>query len=219
MPDNEELERNNSNNTPAKVAADQAKQAAKKQAGKVVGKAASNAVRAWLLPILPWILAIVICLIVVVGVIMFFLSGVGLVFDSIKTATDNFGNKVKSWWYGGKQYLVTEQEIINVADKLESMGYDLKGDGFLSEVIPPNGEVKSDGLTRPVDEANAAVDASGIARDEKGITNIKSDYIKQYLVSSNYMYTLYNTNDSLYGKSGFIKLYEDDGVIGNKGKL
>ena len=219
MPDNEELERNNSNNTPAKVAADQAKQAAKKQAGKVVGKAASNAVRAWLLPILPWILAIVICLIVVVGVIMFFLSGVGLVFDSIKTATDNFGNKVKSWWYGGQQYLVTEQEIINVADKLESMGYDLKGDGFLSEVIPPDGEVKSDGLTRPVDEANAAVDASGIARDEKGITNIKSDYLKQYLVSSNYMYTLYNTNDSRYGKSGFIKLYEDDGVIGNKGKL
>ena len=119
MPDNEELERNNSNNTPAKVAADQAKQAAKKQAGKVVGKAASNAVRAWLLPILPWILAIVICLIVVVGVIMFFLSGVGLVFDSIKTATDNFGNKVKSWWYGGQQYLVTEQEIINVVKNMD----------------------------------------------------------------------------------------------------
>ena len=215
MPDNEELERNKTSNSVA----NQANQLAKKRVAQTINKAASNAIRAWLLPILPWILVVVLVLIVVAGIIMYFLSGVGLVFDSIKQTTDNFGHKVKSWWYGGEQYIVADQSIIDVADKLESMGYDLKGQGFLSESLTDDSPKVAEGIERKVDAENIGLDHSGIFRDEKGITNIKSDNIRQYLVSSNYMYTLYNTNNSRFGKSGFIKLFCDNGKVGNKGTL
>ena len=191
----------------------------KKAAKTVVKESAGNALRAWITPLLPWIIAIAAILIVVVGIIMFFLSGVGLIFESVKLAMDDFGTKVQSWWYGGSQYVVPNQEIIDVADQLETMGYDLKGYGFLTGAVADN-DKKISGLQRNVSLNDITVDSSGIARDEKGITNIKSNYIKQYLISSNYMYTLYNTNSGLFSdKSGFIKLYNDGGTIGNKESL
>ena len=191
----------------------------KKAAKTVVKESASNALRAWITPLLPWIIGIAVILIDVVGIIMFFLSGVGLIFESVKIAMDDFGTKVQSWWYGGSQYVVPNQEIIDVADQLETMGYDLKGYGFLTGAVADN-DKKISGLQRNVSLNDITVDSSGIARDEKGITNIKSNYIKQYLISSNYMYTLYNTNSGLFSdKSGFIKLYNDGGTIGNKESL
>lgn len=216
MSDNENME-NKVNTSAPKVVAEQGKDIAKNQVKKTINKAAGNAVRSWLLPILPWILGIAIALIVVAGIIMFFLSGIGLVFENIKTAATDFGHKVQAWWYGD-QYVVTMQEIVDVADQLENMGYDLQGDGFLTGVITEDNKV-ANGLDRSVSWENVSVDTSGIARDEKGIVNIDSDYIRQYLISDNYMYTLYNTNGNLLNRTGFIKLYNDGGVIGNKGKL
>ena len=191
----------------------------KKVAKTAIKESAGNALRAWITPLLPWIIGIAVILIVVVGIIMFFLSGVGLIFESVKLAMDDFGTKVQSWWYGGSQYVVPNQEIIDVADQLETMGYDLKGYGFLTGAVADN-DKKISGLQRNVSLNDITIDSSGIARDEKGITNIKSNYIKQYLISSNYMYTLYNTNSGLFSdKSGFIKLYNDGGTIGNKESL
>ncbi len=191
----------------------------KKAATTVIKESAGNALRAWITPLLPWILGIAAVLIIVVGIIMFFLSGVGLIFESVKLAMDDFGTKVQSWWYGGSQYVVPNQEIIDVADQLETMGYDLKGYGFLSDSVSDD-DKKISGLKRNVSLNDITVDSSGIARDEKGITNIKSKNIKQYLISSNYMYTLYNTNKGLFSdKNGFIRLYNDGGSIGNKASL
>ena len=216
MADNENLDNNVNTSTP-NVVADQGKEFAKKQAKKSVAKAAGNAVKSWLLPILPWIIGIAIALIIVAGIIMFFISGIGLVFESIKTAAENLGHKVQAWWYG-QQYIVSMQEVVDVADQLETMGYDLLGDGFLTGVIEENDKVAK-GLDRKVPEENASVDASGVSRDEKGIVNIDSDYIRQYIVSDNYMYTIYNTNGNIFNKSGFIKLFNDGNIVGNKGKL
>ena len=179
MADNENLDNNVNTSTP-NVVADQGKEFAKKQAKKSVAKAAGNAVKSWLLPILPWIIGIAIALIIVAGIIMFFISGIGLVFESIKTAAENLGHKVQAWWYG-QQYIVSMQEVVDVADQLETMGYDLLGDGFLTGVIEENDKVAK-GLDRKVPEENASVDASGVSRDEKGIVNIDSDYIRQYIV-------------------------------------
>ncbi len=223
----------------ARAAARVGSEAAKSYAKKSISAAASNAVRSFLLPILPWILLVVVILIVVVGIIMFFISGMGLIYDSLDSFASGFKEYVADMWYGSDQN-VKPYEIIQVADKLESMGYDLFGEGFVTESVRDNGDsLYGDGvveyrkkINKPIDEDNVKVDSSGIARDEYGITNINSYLLRRYLISDNYVYTLYNNNSSwhdffmgvpatdgfLLPRKGLIRLVlEQGGVFGSFG--
>ena len=208
----------------ANAAAKAGSEAAKNFAKKSVSSAASNAVRAFLLPILPWILLVVIVLIVVIGIIMFFISGIGLIFDSIDKFSDGFKEYVTDSWYGEAKN-VKPYQVIQVADKLESMGYDLFGEGFVTDKVKDNNDALiGDGVAEyresigkpvntehPSDSITVDEKGDGIARDEYGITNLNSAVLRRYLVSDNYIYTLYNTKGSW--KDFFSGVEAKDGFI------
>ena len=216
------------NNPAVDAAANAAAKAGKKKkknfAKKSVSSAASNAVRAFLLPILPWILLVVIVLIVVIGIIMFFISGIGLIFDSIDKFSDGFKEYVTDSWYGEAKN-VKPYQVIQVADKLESMGYDLFGEGFVTDKVKDNNDALiGDGVAEyresigkpvntehPSDSITVDEKGDGIARDEYGITNLNSAVLRRYLVSDNYIYTLYNTKGSW--KDFFSGVEAKDGFI------
>ena len=195
--DNDNLNQQQTN-TPTNPAAEAAKEAASKAtkdfAKKSIKSATSNAVRTFLLPILPWILGIAIALIIIAGLIMFFVSGMGLIFGALNDLAESFKEYCAGKWYGTHN-VVDPIEIIQVADKLESMGYDLYGEGFVTGKA--DGKV-ADGLKTYRAKIGQDVDENSIPdsvyHDNYGVTNINSTIIKRYLVSDNYIYTLYNNN-------------------------
>ena len=200
--DNENLNQQQTNK-PANPAAEAAKEAASKAtkdfAKKSIKSATSNAVRTFLLPILPWILGIAIALIIIAGLIMFFVSGMGLIFGALNDLAESFKEYCAGKWYGTHS-VVKPIEIIQVADKLESMGYDLYGEGFVTGKA--DGKI-ADGLVsyrkkigQDVDINNIPDNEYGVYHDNYGVTNINSTILKRYLVSDNYIYTLYNNNPS-----------------------
>lgn len=94
--------------------------------GAAGGAAASASVGIW-----GWVLLIVIILIVLIGFIMFFILMPGMVMNKIKEFADNFFG----WCMeklSGAENVIKEEEIAEVANYLENMGYDLKGYGFVT---------------------------------------------------------------------------------------
>lgn len=230
-------------NAAKNVARDAVKKAAKDGAKNALKSTTSNAVRAFLAPLMPWIVGIVVILVLVVGIIMFFVSGMGLIYAALDAMADQVKEFVAEAWYGSKN-VVQPYEIIQVADKIETMGYDLYGEGFVTDPVPEDEKIGEgvdeyrEEIGQPIVAENVYLDPSGIQRDNYGITNMDSDIIRRYLISDNYMYTLYNEDKAFEGwshilsghvssnshdgfilpRSGLIKLIEEqDGKFGTYG--
>lgn len=116
----------------AKEAAKQvAKDQAKKQIAKMGGEAFMHSLTAALGPILFWVAIIVLIIIIVVGILMFFIAVPGQIVGKFK----DLGNSVVKAWSAmihGEHEVVSTSQIAEVADYVEKMGYDLKGEGFVS---------------------------------------------------------------------------------------
>ncbi len=138
-----------------------------------------------LLPVLMWVLFFIIILIVIIGIVMFFLTMPGMVIEQIKQLARNVGEAVASWFGRDDTKQVSDEDINEVLDYLEQMGYDLKGYGFLTDTVGSS----EDGVER-----YTAEDAEEDNKEEGKIKEAKSDIIRNYLISDNYVYTIKNFN-------------------------
>ena len=188
-PENEELDEGlgenpeqeqtslDSNSTSSKASEIANKEIQKKLSKSVTKNAVKQSLVKALLPVLTWVLVFIIILIIIIGIVMFFITMPGMVMDKLKDLSISIGNKLEAFFGGDTTAQIQDQQVYDVLDYLEQMGYDLKGYGFLTDYV---GESK-DGVER---------------NDEGKIKEAKSDFIYTYLVSDNYVYTIANFNQT-----------------------
>ena len=145
----------------------------KKKAGKQA--AVKGKLAAAMGPVIFWGTVIMVALIIIIGIIMFFATMPGMVMEKLKSIGKAIAKAWNSWWGSDDTEYVEDSQIYEALDYLEEMGYDLKGFGFLTEYVG----TESDGVVRG---------------EDKNITEAKSDFIKTYLASDNYVYTIKNHN-------------------------
>ena len=181
-----------------------------------VGKVASKSKFLTALgPILPYIgiaLLIILLIIFIIGIVVFVLTMPGMVMEQLKAMFHELGNKVASFFGADETKMIENEEIYEVLDYLEDMGYDLKGYGFLTEFFDES-DIEND------TDVIASTDSSSITKEdfwasavaefgEKGeadngvirgkdsgkIIGANSDFILYYIMSDNYVYTVKNFN-------------------------
>lgn len=167
-------------------------------AKKVAANAAINQLLAALAPILFWVVVIILIIIIVIGVLGFILLAPGQAIAKLKQMGTEFLNKMQAFIVG-EQNIVSGEDIANVAEYIESMGYDLKGEGFVTkDKTTADIPASSDGI----DRSNWKVE-NGIVRDENdNVVSIDSDPIRTYLVSDNQCYLVKNFNTNLDSATG-----------------
>lgn len=131
---------------------------------KIVGKAPKLAIFFSTLGIL------ILAIIVMVGIASFLMNMPGMVRDKLVDMWDTFWQEAKGTIFGQKEPTATE--IKNLAEYLESMGYDLKYNGFVTK----------------------------LEKDEKGnIKDIESKYLAAYISAEQRNYLIANENYNVVG--------------------
>ena len=173
-----------------------------------------------LMPIITYVAIFIIILIIIIGIAMFFITMPGMAVEKLKEIANDVGDAVSSWFGENEAEQISDAQIYETLDYLEQMTFDLKGDGFLTDYV---GEAK-DGVER-----------SG---DDQKISKAESDFIKTYLVSDKYIYTIKNFNmvagnwilgalqhfasfftegdSNQYWSRGMIEIRLDNGILGNE---
>ncbi len=156
---------------------------------KVVNNAKGKSLVASFATIIVAISIIAIMIVIISGIAVFLITMPGMTMANIKEFSKNLGKSIASFFGRDEVTFVEDDEIYEVLDYMEDMGYDLKGYGFLTEYV----DRESDGsLKDDIDD--------GVIRyktdDEKDgkIKEAQSEYVFTYLVSDNYMYTVKNFN-------------------------
>ena len=171
-------------NSVGKQAANQAKEFAKQKAKEQIKKmAAKKGLATALAPVLFWAAIIIICIILLTGIIAFILTAPGMVTGKLKDFAMNLAKNIASYFGADSTKFSSDEDGYKVLDYLETMGYDLKGYGFISKDVD--------------DKENANYDETqGVIRDpDTGkITEAKSILVELYLMSDTYMYTAKNFN-------------------------
>lgn len=181
-------------NKAKQMAKETSKNAAKKNAKtfETLGKILSK-----LGPVLPWILLVIVIIIVVIGILAFFMSAPGLMTGKLKS----FGQGVIDWLqglYAGKSDALTnDQDVVDTANYIKSMGYDLIGYGFI-----PAKELTADEISKAggnyIGEDGMLYDAAGNKVKNKSGYNIDR-YGIQYEVTGD--------------EKGAVGTFEVDGKI------
>ena len=141
-------------------------------------------------PILIKIGIILIIIMLILGIAMFIVSMPGMAMETLKKFARTIGNEIASFFGSDKTELaVTDEQVYSTLDHLVAMGYDLKGDGFLTDYVD-----KKDGMLTDSKDDGVKLDK------DKKIIEAESDFITTYLVSDNYTYTIANYNKVI--KSG-----------------
>ncbi|MCR5186104.1 MAG: CHAP domain-containing protein [Clostridia bacterium] len=199
--------------------------------GAAAGGAAAGGVLAAAWPVVVIILIIVAIIIIVTGFVMFFLTIPGMILGQIKSFSVGIYDGIMDMLIGSENN-VKMSEVIEVADYIENMGYDLHGAGFLTDQIEGgsgsfHGKYTGETIhykwanfwdegARELDpDENIYADKTGVLRDTQGIVYVHSNYITKYIISDNYVYLIKNNNHNFkkaikdIGESGFI------GFLGN----
>ncbi len=166
---------------------------------------AKSSLAAPLLHILVWVLVAIVIIIIVVGLIMFILTMPGMVMGKIKEVSKKIGNVLSQAWLGQDQATqIDDVQIYEVLDDLITMGYDLKGYGFLTGDVTKSELTDSDvknalGESADVEQEKAnARDDNGLVISSNGnVLKAESDFIWTYLYSDNYANLVKNFNLSL----------------------
>lgn len=129
-----------------------------------------------------WLLIIMI----IIGLLVFIITGWGMLLSGFKQIAQGFLDTCEAVW-AGKQTVVHDDEIINVMDNVQQMGYDLYGYGFVSS---KKGAPYKDGnyqfYTQEDDGQKSLIEE---LEDNEAYRNITT-----YLVSDNYAYCIKNSN-------------------------
>lgn len=129
-----------------------------------------------------WLLIIMI----IIGLLVFIITGWGMLLSGFKQIAQGFLDTCEKVW-AGEQNVVHDDEIINVMDNVQQMGYDLYGYGFVSS---KKGAPYKDGnyqfYTQEDDGQKSLIEE---LEDNEAYRNITT-----YLVSDNYAYCIKNSN-------------------------
>ena len=153
---------------------------------------ASNPVGWVILAIILIIIIVVITLITTIGTLSFFSAMPGMVIEKVSEFFNNIWDSLEALFIGGDKAFVNDDDILNVAQYLHNMGYDLEGCGFVDR----NGSIEFE------------KDENG--NDTETIKKIDSKYIWSYLVAENRSYLIrnYNFNFSAFGSELINSLIE-----------
>ena len=199
MEDGNQEQTQQKGNVVTDTAKDVAKEKVKKEVQKEVAKraaetsaklAAKSSIFAALGPILVWVLIIIVAIIVIVGIVMFFMTVPGMVMEQLKNFATNMAKTICSYFGADSTKQIEEQEIYDVLNYLEQMGYDLKGYGFISKNADKN-DSNYDEKTGVIRDPE-----TGLIKDLGGGSKAEaySDIIGTYIMSDNYVYTVKNFN-------------------------
>ena len=161
---------------------------------------------------------VILILIVVIGILVFLISGWGMILSGFKEIGRKFWDFCRDI-ISGEETNVKADQIINLMDNIETMGYDLYGYGFVSSI---NTETNDTGNEVEVYHKGGELIEN---LEEKNAYR----YLTAYLISDNYAYYIKNHNfnframtldkahffGGLFNKktswgSGLISLYEQD---------
>lgn len=129
---------------------------------------------------------VILIIMIIVGLLVFIITGWGMLLSGFKQIAQGFLDTCEAIW-AGEQTVVHDDEIINVMDNVQQMGYDLYGYGFVSS---KKGAPYKDGNYQFY-EQNDDGQKSLIEEleDHEAYRNITT-----YLVSDNYAYCIKNSN-------------------------
>ena len=173
-------------------------------------------------PALPYIgmaLIIIIIIILLIGIIVFLVTMPGMVMEKLKAMFQELGSKVAAFFGGDTTTFIEEEEVNEILDYLQNMGYDLKGYGFLTEFMTDS-DMQTYSSEKNVDLSKLEVD-NGVVRntEEDKIVMAESQFIYTYIMSDNYVYTVKNyniINDSANQDGFWTKIWGGIKAIGQK---
>ena len=227
-------------------------------------KAVKKAVMMALSYVIAYGIIFLIALVVLIGVAMFFVTMPGMLMEKLKALGKAIGDAWASWFGGDDTARVDKKQVYEVMDYIEQMGYGLKEHGFLTHYLTKEDLDSDDGrvyLTEVIrdedgnvtdtkksdvthedfrkdDDKEEAIfdDKQGVFRSSNSDLIIAgcSDFIMQYIISDNYMYTIRNFNvstgdkwwlavfehiasifsDNMDNRRGMILLLHENGEIG-----
>lgn len=214
--------------TGKKATKSAAKSASRKKMSQTAAKVATKAgkvakVAAKLAKIMSTVGIIIIILIAIIGILVFIITGFGFIIQGLKNIAASFWTAIDTWFEGGENAEMSEQDIVDVASYLEEMDYDLFGYGFVTkdnaitsaednaekELRKELGDKKYEDLVKKADEGDE--EAQKTINDKKGSTKASLNggkdaeafkYLKAYLVSDNYAYFTKNENTNLRTMTG-----------------
>ncbi len=217
----EMLDDNESNNSEslATKATDKAKSELKDKAGKELKKkvtkeagkkvasgVAKKSMLAALAPYLTIAAAVILAIIIAVGIATFLVTMPGMVMGSIRDAAKGWVEGLLSALGLDSTAMIDDEDINPVLDSLESMGYDIKGYGFLTEYATSSDT--SGGSYLDTDTGVVRYSEDSGEHTEDSIKKAYSDFVFTYLMSDNYMYTVKNFNlDTQNGDHWYNKLF------------
>ena len=171
------------------------------------------------------IIVIVIC-IILTGIFMFLATMPGMVMDALKDLFKTAGKFLAAFFGADTTQMIDHSRIYETLDYLDDMGWDLKGDGFLTSYIETESDV--DAMDSAIKEGAALDDGEYYIDDLQGVVRgsqaasgsnagnqdkiilAESDFIFTYIMSDNYIYTIKNENmvtqrDNFDGFLGFLE--------------
>ena len=222
------------------------------KATKEAGKAAvKKGIMMALSHIMAYVIIFIIALVVLIGVAMFFVTMPGMLMEKLKALGKAIGDAWASWFGKSDDSFVERKQIYEVMDYVEEMGYGLKEHGFLTHYLTEadvssdkkkvykgehNGDNEIQHEDLGDDETCEYDKKQGVYRssDTGLIVGACSDFIMQYIISDNYMYTIRNFNvstdnwwdavfnhiaalfgDDMNDRRGMILLLHDTGGVGS----
>ena len=252
----EETGQNQGQSSGQSMVGTQAKNAVQKGAKKITEQATKEAskmaakktIMLALSHIIGYVVIFIIALVVLIGVAMFFVTMPGMVMNKLKNLLKAAGNAWCSWWGEDSTTQIDNRQVYEIMDYIEQMGYGLKDHGFLTHYLEEGDAVTTkkveydgDDITHEEmleDDTVVYDEKQGVFRGSSSgmIVAGVSDFIMQYIVSDNYVYTISNFNvttsnpfsalfhhikglfvDDLDSRRGMITLYNDTGTIGSRG--
>ncbi|MBR6033578.1 MAG: hypothetical protein IKP28_02395 [Clostridia bacterium] len=149
-------------------------------------------------PVIFWTVVIILIIILLIGIIGFFVAIAGKIAGFITQLTDKLLHS------SDVGITVKDDDIKNLCEYIESMGYDLEGYGFVEEITrdkePTYDQIEYDGAEK---------------QPTKGeLKSVKSKYLTAYLIAEKKTYLISNVSSSelqsdlaIVGKNLLIPLY------------
>lgn len=180
-------ERKNANNEKR---ASKAVKTASNEAGVSAGNAKKAVTVATNLPLVITIVIVILIIILAIGIILFFQNMPSQVIGQIKKTANSIGAFLISK-VNGNQTDITEDEVIDLAQYLENMGYNVEGYGFA--------DVQYSESDEDLGNTYGANTTSGKAKKIKSITkNSKSkNYLRDYMAADQSTY--FKATDNFLG--------------------
>lgn len=225
MYSSQENESNNQGSTGRRLAKTKkmAKKAAKytKKGYNLAKKGAQKGIARVILMFLPYIatiVAVILGLIFLIGIITFFITGPGNLMNQITQMIDEMGSAIKKAYVSltkGDDYAeVTKQNVKDVAEYIEDMGYDLVGFGFVGykqNLV----NTSQDGNTTKMEfsDGDKIEKVNSTENTNKRLKDVESNLLVEYIAAENRTYMLSTVSiSSLYrwwkGVSIFPKFEE-----------